>query len=253
MRIWKGKVVKSLTVRLKKSSGRNNSGVITLRHRGGGHPSKYRLIDFDRSAFNGKYAFVKRIEYDPSRNVPIALVCYENGVLSYVLCPVGIRPGSMIGNGILFESYNGNSSSLANIPPGTLIHSFGFAPVLRSGLARAAGAFGQVLKRFGRHYIMLKIPSGQKRFFHVSIWASIGIPLALKELKPVYVYKAGRNRWLGYRPSVRGVAMNPIDHPHGGGQGKTSGGRPSVSPWAILTKGFVTKPKRFASKLIYKF
>ncbi len=100
---------------------------------------------------------------------------------------------------------------------------------------------------------MLKIPSGQKRFFHVSIWASIGIPLALKELKPVYVYKAGRNRWLGYRPSVRGVAMNPIDHPHGGGQGKTSGGRPSVSPWAILTKGFVTKPKRFASKLIYKF
>lgn len=252
MRLWFGKSVKSLCVKVNSKAGRNLGGRITVRHRIGGHAKKYRFVDFDRKFFNGLGGLIKRVEYDPNRNVPIALVCYENGVLSYILCPVGLRVGSVVGSGVVFESYNGNSLPLSHIPPGTLVHSFAFTPFARSGIARSAGTFGQVLKRFGRDYVMLKIPSGQKRFFHVSIWASIGVPMSITDLKPNKIYKAGRNIWLGYRPSVRGVAMNPVDHPHGGGQGKTSGGRPSVSPWAILTKGYVTGSKRFKTKLIYK-
>jgi large subunit ribosomal protein L2 len=253
MKLWSGKSVRSLTVKSYYKAGHNELGRITVRHRRGGHPSRYRFVDFDRKFFNGFYGVIKRIEYDPNRNVPLALICYENGFLSYILCPIGIRPGKVIASGVHFESYNGNSLPLSYIPPGTIIHAFAFSPFSSTGLARAAGAFGQVLKRYGRDYVMLKIPSGQKRFFHVSIWASIGVPMPLTDLKPNMYFKAGRMRWLGYRSSVRGVAMNPVDHPHGGGQGKTSGGRPSVSPWAILTKGYVTRPKRFASKLIYKF
>lgn len=248
MQIWRGKSVKFLTLNLFQGAGRNNRGKIVLRHRGGGHGSRYRMVDFDRSAFNGQFGVIKRIEYDPNRNVPISLICYQNGVLSYILTANGMKTGGVVANGTAFESVNGNSLPLSYIPPGTLVYSFNFFPFFKSGLARAAGAFGQVLKRFGKNYVMIKVPSGQRRFFHIAIWASIGIPSSLKELKPQYIFKAGRSRWFGIRPKVRGVAMNPVDHPHGG---NTAGGRPSVSPWAILTKGFVTRPKRFTSKMIY--
>jgi large subunit ribosomal protein L2 len=249
MQLWRGKSVKNLTLNLTFNSGRNSRGKIVLRHRGGAHGSRYRVIDFDRHDFNNQFAVVKRVEYDPNRNVPISLICYQNGVLSYILTVNGVRAGNVVANGTDFESKNGNSLPLSYIPPGTLICSFRFFPNFRSGLARAAGAFGQVLKRFGKNYVMIKIPSGQKRFFHVGIWATVGVPAVLKELRPEYVFKAGRSRWFGIRPRVRGVAMNPVDHPHGG---NTAGGRPSVSPWSRLTKGYVTKPKRFRSKLIYK-
>jgi len=241
--------IKPLTSKLRSASGRSSlTGHVTVRHRGGAHSRRYRLVDFYRSLV-GVPAYVLQIERDPIRNAYIALVCYANGVLSYILQPQNLKIGD-----IVLSSYSsiglaiGNALPLDFIPIGTLVHNIQLTPYSRSVLVRAAGTFAQVLKKTP-FYTLVRLPSSEIRYVSSMSLATVG---AISN--PLYkfssLYKAGQARWLGRRPSVRGVAMNPIDHPHGGGQGKTSGGRPSVSPWAIPTKGFRTVRKN--NPLIFK-
>jgi len=250
--LWSYGPVKSLSLPMKKSGGRNNSGRITSRHRGGGHRRRYRLVSFDRRPFEKQIGCVVRFEYDPNRNAALALIAYTSGRLSYTLAIQGLRVGATVVNGIAGDFAAGNAMALSLMPPGSLVCSLRFYPTLTSRVAVSGGSFAQLLRRYNDRYSVLKLPSGEKRLFRSNLWAVFGIPLSATAMRVPLGSKAGRTRWLGFRPSVRGVAMNPVDHPHGGGQGKTSGGRPSVSPWARLTKGFVTKPRRFASPLIYK-
>lgn len=249
--LWRGKPIRALTVSLKKSGGRNNLGHITIRHSGGGHKRFYRMVSLDRSSFRGQIGSVIRFEYDPSRSAPLSLIVYDSGTAAYNLAVQGMSLNSVIVNDSVAEFLPGNSMPIKSVPPGSLICSFPFFLGSGSFVACAAGAIAQVLRTI-KDSTLIKLPSGERRFFSSSIWAVLGTPLISEELKGVISSKAGRTRWLGRRPSVRGVAMNPVDHPHGGGQGKTSGGRPSVSPWGMLTKGYVTSPLRFASRNIYK-
>jgi len=252
MKLWRGKSFKKLTKSIKKSGGRNFKGRITTRHFGGGHSYRTRIVDFDRSTFNTQPSWIKRFEYAPGRTGTLALLVYKEGSISYVLASNGLKLGQMIGNGINFDTLPGNSLPLTHVPPGTIMHSVNFRPGSKSGVARAGGTFVQMLRRYNDRYSLMKIPSGEKRLFQSELWGTIGTVMPVNVLKKQIKFKAGANRWRGIRPSVRGVAMNPVDHPHGGGQGKTSGGRPSVSPWARLTKGFVTKPKRFTKSIVYR-
>jgi large subunit ribosomal protein L2 len=240
--IWRGKPIKRLVTNLKKTGGRNNNGQISSYHKGGGHKKLYRNIDFSRSIREIK-GYVKRIEYDPNRSSYIALIIYENGLLQYILAPKGLKVSDTIVSSNK-ENINikiGNSLPLKYTPVGTLINNVELRPKGGGQLARSAGSYAKVIKK-GDKTVVIRLKSGKLIELINSCLCTIG-EISNETYKNINSGKAGRSRWLGIRPTVRGVAMNPIDHPHGGGEGKTSGGRCSVTPWGISTKGFKTRKK----------
>ena len=247
--LHKGEPYKPLVTGLKKSGGRNSYGRITTRHQGGGHKKLYRIIDFkrDKNDIEGK---VERIEYDPNRSSHIALVLYKDGERRYIVAPRKLSVGDSIISGDKTPLSIGNSMSLLNIPVGTFVHCIEMRPGKGAQLARSAGASAQLLAKEG-NYATLRLRSGEVRKILTSCRATIGevghIEHNLRKLG-----KAGARRWRGIRPSVRGVAMNPVDHPHGGGEGKTSGGRDPVSPWGLPTKGFKTRKNKTTDKFIVR-
>ena len=248
--LWKGKPVKTLTEGLTKSGGRNNAGRMTARHRGGGHKRSYRMIDFKRTKFDVA-ATVERIEYDPNRTAFIALIKYDDGELSYIIAPQRLAVGDKV---IAAESADikpGNAMPMKSIPVGTIIHNVEMKPGKGAQIARSAGSYVQLVGRDGP-YAILRLNSGEQRLIHGDCMASIGA-VSNPDNANTNKGKAGRSRWLGRRPHVRGVAMNPVDHPHGGGEGRTSGGRHPVSPWGKPTKGKRTRAKNKTSdKLIMR-
>jgi large subunit ribosomal protein L2 len=249
--ITKTRPEKSLIEPLKKSGGRNNTGRITSRHRGGGHKRFYRVIDFKRNKV-GMDARVAAIEYDPNRSARIALMRYADGELRYILAPDGVKVGDVLRSGSDAEIKNGNTLPLANIPAGTFVHNIELRPGKGGQLARSAGMSVQLMAKEGK-YAQLKLPSGEVRNIPLECMATIG-SVGNTDHENISVGKAGRSRWLGIRPQSRGVVMNPVDHPHGGGEGKSPQGNPHpVSPWGWHTKGKKTrKHKKASSKLIVK-
>ena len=239
---------KSLTEGLNKKSGRNNHGRVTSRHRGGGHRRLYRIIDFKRDKVNIP-AVVATIEYDPNRTARIALLHYADGEKRYILAPVGMNVGDSILTGEGADIKPGNAMNLGRIPVGTLIHNIELHPGRGGQFCRAAGTYAQLVAKEGK-YALLRMPSGEVRKVLASGMATIG-QVGNLQWENISLGKAGRSRWLGRRPKVRGVAMNPIDHPLGGGEGRSSGGRHPVSPWGMPTKGYKTRNrKKASSKLI---
>ena len=247
--LHKGEPYKPLVTGLKKSGGRNSYGRITTRHQGGGHKKLYRIIDFkrDKNDIEGK---VERIEYDPNRSSHIALVLYKDGERRYIVAPRKLSVGDSIISGDKTPLSIGNSMSLLNIPVGTFVHCIEMRPGKGAQLARSAGASAQLLAKEG-NYATLRLRSGEVRKTLTSCRATIG-EVGHTEHNLRKLGKAGAKRWRGIRPSVRGVAMNPVDHPHGGGEGKTSGGRDPVSPWGLPTKGFKTRTNRTTDKFIVR-
>ena len=245
--LWKGKPIKSLTIGKKSSSGRNNLGRITSRRRGSGHKQKYREIDFHRNKHDIE-AVVERIEYDPNRTAHIMLVKYEDGERAYMLAPQNITSGDKIISGNKKEIKIGNCMPLHDIPVGTAIHNVEMKPGGGAKIARAAGSSVQITGSDGE-YSIIKLASGEIRKIISRAKATIGV-LSNPDQKNIKIGKAGRNRWLGIRPSVRGVVMNPVDHPHGGGEGKSSGGRNPVSPWGQSAKGLKTRNNKRTNKYI---
>ena len=245
--LWKGKPIKSLTIGKKSSSGRNNLGRITSRRRGSGHKQKYREIDFYRNKHDME-AVVERIEYDPNRTSHIMLVKYDDGERSYMLLPQKIKIGDKIISGNKKEIKIGNCMSLSDIPDGTAIHNVEMQPGGGAKIARSAGSSVQITGSDGE-YSIIKLASGEIRKIISRAKATIGV-LSNPDQKNIKIGKAGRSRWLGIRPSVRGVVMNPVDHPHGGGEGKSSGGRNPVSPWGQSAKGLKTRNNKRTNKYI---
>ena len=245
--LWKGKSLKSLTHGKYSSSGRNNLGRITSRSKGGGHKNKYRMIDFYRKKDNLK-AKIERIEYDPNRSAHVALIKYEDGVMDYILAPNKIRIGDEIVSGRNKEIKLGNCMPLSDIPAGTEIHNIELTPNGGGKLVRSAGASAQI-SGIDENYCVVKLASGEVRKIISTAKATIG-SISNNDHQNIKIGKAGRNRWKGKRPSVRGVAMNPVDHPHGGGEGKTSGGRSPVSPWGQSAKGLKTRKNKMSNKFI---
>ncbi len=242
--LYKDRPERALTKGLTKNGGRNNHGRVTARHRGGGHRQLYRMVDFKRDNF-GVSGRVERIEYDPNRSAHIALIIFTNGDKRYILAPQGLRPGDMVMSGPDAEMRPGNAMSIANIRVGTMLHNVELKPGKGGQLARSAGIGVQLMgKESGR--AILKLPSGEFRRVDARCMASLGV-IANGDHANRKVGKAGRTRWLGVRPTVRGVVMNPVDHPHGGGEGRTSGGRHPVTPWGVPTKGHKTRNKNKAS------
>ncbi len=239
--ITKKEPEKSLLKPLKKSGGRNNHGRITSRRRGGGHKRRYRLIDFRRNK-GGVPGKVEAIEYDPNRSARLALVLYADGERRYIIAPHGVKVGDKIEDGPSSEINQGNSMPLRKIPLGTEVHNIEMRPGKGAQMARSAGAYAQLLAKEGK-YATLRLPSGEVRKVLLDCVATIGQVGNLEHENQVSG-KAGRSRWLGKRPKVRGVVMNPHDHPHGGGEGKTSGGRHPVTPWGVPTKGYKTRSKK---------
>jgi large subunit ribosomal protein L2 len=229
---------KSLTSGKKRSSGRNSRGRITVRRRGGGHKRRYRDIDFKRDKYDMP-AEVTAIEYDPNRSARIALLRYQDGEKRYIIAPLGVQVGEFLNSGPQAEIRVGNSMPLDRIPPGTDVHNIEMRPGKGGQIARSAGDSATLLEREGK-YARLKLPSGEIRLVLSRCYATIG-QVGNPDHNNVTIGKAGRSRWLGRRPKVRGVAMNPVDHPHGGGEGKSSGGRHPVSPWGVPTKGYKTR------------
>ncbi len=240
---------KSLLEPLKKSGGRNNRGRITVRHRGGGHKRRYRIIDFKRIK-HGVPAKVFSIEYDPNRSARICLLHYIDGDKRYIIWPKGVKVGDPIFSGPESTFDVGNALPLSRIPLGTLVHNIELTIGKGGQLARSAGSFAQVMAKEG-NYVTLRLPSGEVRMVHHKCYATIG-EVGNAEHENIVSGKAGRSRWLGRRPKVRGVAMNPVDHPHGGGEGRTSGGRHPVSPWGWKTKGFKTRTKKPSDAFIVR-
>ncbi len=240
---------KSLLEPLKKSGGRNNRGRITVRHRGGGHKRRYRIIDFKRIK-HGVPAKVFSIEYDPNRSARICLLHYIDGDKRYMIWPKGIKVGDAIVSGPDSSYEVGNALPLEEIPLGTLVHNIELTIGKGAQMARSAGSFAQVMAKEG-NYVTLRLPSGEVRMVHKKCYATIG-EVGNAEHENIVSGKAGRSRWLGRRPKVRGVAMNPVDHPHGGGEGRTSGGRHPVSPWGWKTKGFKTRTKKPSDAFIVR-
>ena len=238
--ITKDKPEKRLTAPLKKSGGRNNRGRVTSRHRGGGHKRKYRIIDFKRNRTDE--AKVMSIEYDPNRNARIALVQYADGENTYIIAPDGIKIGEMIQSSNEAEIKSGNTMTISAIPVGTFIHNIELKPGKGAQLVRSAGASAQIIAK-DEKYCQVKLPSGEVRMIRSICKATIGI-VGNIDHENISIGKAGRSRWLGIRPHVRGVAMNPVDHPMGGGEGKTSGGGHPVSPWGLPAKGYKTRKKK---------
>lgn len=240
---------KGLLRPLKKTGGRNTHGRITSRHRGGGHKRLYRVIDFKRDK-DGIEARVASIEYDPNRSANIALLHYADGEKRYILAPSGLFVDDRILSGATVEIKPGNSAPLKNIPLGTTIHNIELNAGHGGQMARGAGSYAQLMAKEGR-YAQLKLPSGEVRMVALECKATIG-QVGNLEHEKISLGKAGRSRWKGRRPHVRGVAMNPVDHPHGGGEGKSSGGRHPVTPWGVPTKGYKTRGKKASDKLIVK-
>jgi len=245
--LHKGGPVKKLTEGLTKSGGRNNSGHVTAWQRGGGHKRRYRMIDFKRRK-HGMPAVVERLEYDPNRTAFIALITYEDGEQSYILAPQRLAVGDKVEAGIGSDIKPGNALPLANIPVGTLVHNVELKAGKGGQLARSAGTYVQLVGR-DRGHAILRLASGEVRLVRSECMASIGA-VSNPDQQNIKIGKAGRNRWLGKRPHVRGVVMNPVDHPHGGGEGKTGEGRHPVDPWGNLTKGYRTRNNKRTQVMI---
>ena len=246
-RIWKGKSLKSLTFGKNSTGGRNNLGRITSRSRGAGHKRKYREIDFHRKKDDIK-ARIERIEYDPNRSAYVALIKYEDGQMSYILAPNKIKVDDEIISGRNKNIKIGNCMQLSDIPAGTDIHNIELSPNGGGKLVRSAGSSAQI-SGSDDNYCIIKLNSGEIRKIINTARATIG-SVSNSDHQNIKIGKAGRNRWRGKRPSVRGVAMNPVDHPHGGGEGKTSGGRSPVSPWGQSAKGLKTRKNKMTNKYI---
>jgi large subunit ribosomal protein L2 len=247
--LHKGKPVAALVEKKNRTAGRNNNGHITTRHMGGGHKKNYRVVDFRRNK-DGIPAKVERLEYDPNRSAHLALLCYADGERRYIIAPRGISAGAQLMNGAEAPIKAGNCLPLRNIPVGTTIHCIEMQPGKGAQMARSAGASVQLLAREGS-YAQLRLRSGEIRKVHVDCRATIG-EVGNEEHSLRSIGKAGANRWRGIRPTVRGVAMNPVDHPHGGGEGKTAAGRDPVSPWGTPTKGYRTRSNKRTSGMIVR-
>ena len=246
--LHKGKPHAALVTHLERSTGRNNNGRVTTRHKGGGHKRLYRIIDFRRDK-DGIPAKVERIEYDPNRSAHLALVLYADGERRYIIAPKGLTAGDTVVSGRDAPIKSGNALPLRNIPMGTLVHAVELKPGKGAQIARAAGSSVQIVARDGA-YATLRLRSGEMRKVHVECRATVG-EVGREEHNLRKFGKAGAKRWRGIRPTVRGVVMNPVDHPHGGGEGKTSGGRHPVTPWGVKTKGYKTRRnKRTASMIV---
>ena len=232
-----------------RGSGRNNLGRVTVRHKGGGHKQHYRIVDFRRDK-DGIQATVERLEYDPNRSAHLALLLYTDGERRYIIAPKGLTTGAQLVSGAEAPIKAGNTLPLKSIPVGTTVHCIEILPGKGAQLARSAGASAQLLAREGS-YAQLRLRSGEIRKVHVDCRATIG-EVGNDEHNLESIGKAGRKRWRGVRPTVRGVAMNPIDHPHGGGEGRTSSGRPPVSPWGVQTKGFKTRRNKRTQVMIVR-
>jgi large subunit ribosomal protein L2 len=247
--LYKGRPVSSLIDKKTKSGGRNNYGRITVRHRGGGHKQRYRIIDFKRDK-DGIPGVVERIEYDPNRSAHIGLVKYADGERRYILAPKGIREGAPIISGEDAPIKPGNSLPIRSIPVGTLVHNVELKPGKGGQLVRSAGGAAQMAAREGT-YATIRLRSGETRKVHVDCRATVG-EVGHGEHNLRKLGKAGAKRWRGVRPTVRGVAMNPVDHPHGGGEGRSSGGRHPVNPWGTPTKGFKTRSNKRTDNMIVR-
>ena len=248
-KLHKGKPVKALTEGLTKSGGRNNHGRMTVRHRGGGHKRTYRKIDFKRRKWDIP-ATVERLEYDPNRTAFIALVKYEDGELAYILAPQRLAAGDVVVAGEKVDVKPGNAMPLRSVPIGTIVHNVELRPGAGGKIARAAGTYVQLVGR-DQGYAILRLSSGEQRKVRAECMATVGA-VSNPDNQNQTLAKAGRSRWLGRRPHVRGVVMNPVDHPHGGGEGRTSGGRHPVTPWGKPTKGKRTRSNKATDKYILR-
>jgi large subunit ribosomal protein L2 len=247
--LTRSRPLKSLTERKKKTGGRDNQGHISSRYIGGGHKQRYRIVDFRRDK-DGIPARVASIEYDPNRSSRIALLNYVDGERRYIVAPDGLKVGEMLQSGPDAEIKNGNCLPLRNIPLGTNVHNVELFPGRASRVARSAGSFCQLMAKEG-DYAQLRLPSGEVRRFHVNCRAVVG-QVGNLDHENISYGKAGRRRWLGRLGSVRGVAMNPVDHPMGGGEGKSSGGRHPTTPWGKITKGLKTRKRKLSDQLIVR-
>ncbi len=245
--LFKGKPVKKLTEGLNKSGGRNNSGKITMWQRGGGHKRRYRIIDFKRNKLD-QVGTVERIEYDPNRSAYIALIRYEDSELRYIIAPQRLNLGDKVISSQKADIKPGNCMPLSSVPVGTIIHNVELKPGKGGQIARSAGSYVQLIGK-DLSYSILRLTSGEVRFVLSTCLCSVGA-VSNPDNQNTNLGKAGRNRWRGKRPQTRGVAMNPVDHPHGGGEGKTSGGRGPVSPWGQSAKGLKTRKPQRSDKLI---
>ena len=247
--LWKGKPVKALTEGKHSKGGRNNTGRITARRRGGGHKRAYRIIDFKRRKW-GMEAMILRLEYDPNRSAFIALIEYTDGEKAYILAPQRVSEGDKLIAGEKVDVKPGNAMPLYSVPVGSIVHNVEIKPGKGGQIARAAGGYVQVTGR-DRGYVLLRLASGEQRYVRSNCMATIGA-VSNPDNQNQKLAKAGRSRWLGKRPSVRGVAMNPVDHPHGGGEGRTSGGRHPVTPWGKPTKGKRTRSNKSSDQYILR-
>jgi large subunit ribosomal protein L2 len=247
--LWKGKPVKALTEGKHSNGGRNNMGRITARRRGGGHKRAYRIIDFKRRKWDME-ATILRLEYDPNRSAFIALIEYKDGEKAYILAPQRVSEGDKVIAGEKVDVKPGNAMPLYSVPVGSIVHNVEMKPGKGGQIARAAGGYVQVTGR-DRGYVLLRLSSGEQRYVRSNCMATIGA-VSNPDNQNQKLAKAGRSRWLGKRPSVRGVAMNPVDHPHGGGEGRTSGGRHPVTPWGKPTKGKRTRSNKSTDRYILR-
>jgi large subunit ribosomal protein L2 len=248
--LWKGRPVKQLTEGKHSTGGRNNHGRITSRFRGGGHKRLYRIVDFKRRGKFDVPAVVERLEYDPNRSAFIALVKYTDGELSYILAPQRLKVGDAVVAGARVDIKPGNAMPMAAIPVGTIIHNIELKQGAGGKLARAAGTFAQLVGK-DSGYAQVKLMSGELRIVRAECMATVGA-VSNPDNQNESIGKAGRSRWMGWRPHNRGVVMNPVDHPHGGGEGRSSGGRHPVTPWGIPTKGYKTRSNKRTDKLIVR-
>ena len=246
--LYKGKPVKPLTEGLTKSGGRNNKGRMTARHIGGGHKRTYRKIDFKRTSKMGMQATVERLEYDPNRTAFIALIKYDDGELSYIIAPQRLGPGDKVIAAEQADVKPGNAMPLMAMPVGTIVHAIEMKPGKGAQIARSAGTYAQLVGR-DESYAILRLSSGEQRLVPRNCMATVGA-VSNPDNQNTSIGKAGRSRWMGRRPHVRGVVMNPVDHPHGGGEGRTSGGRHPVTPWGKPTKGKRTRSNKTTDKFI---
>ena len=247
--LWRGKPEKALTEGLTKSGGRNNQGRTTVYHRGGGHKRRYRMIDFKRQKFD-VVGTVERLEYDPNHSAFIALINYEDGEKAYILAPQRLEVGDNVVSGERVDVRPGNAMPLRNMPVGTIIHNIELKPQGGGKMVRSAGSFAQLVGR-DTGYAQVKLASGELRIVRAECMATVGA-VSNPDHSNRNLGKAGRKRWLGVRPTTRGVAMNPVDHPHGGGEGRTSGGRHPVTPWGKPTKGKRTRNNKATDKFIIR-
>jgi large subunit ribosomal protein L2 len=246
--LYKGKPVKTLTAGKSEAGGRNNTGRITVRFRGGGHKQTYRIVDFKRRERMGEVAKVERIEYDPNRTAFIALLRFPDDGVSYILAPQRLAVGSQVVAAEQADIKPGNAMAIGNIPVGTIVHNVEMKIGKGGALARSAGTYAQIVGR-DQGYVIVRLNSGEQRLIHGGCFATVGA-VSNPDHMNTSIGKAGRQRWLGRRPHNRGVTMNPIDHPHGGGEGRTSGGRHPVTPWGKPTKGKKTRSNKRTDKFI---